>query len=880
MARLDKVAPMKVIAQTAAAIGREFQLDLLEAVADARPEEVRGAIEGLLSAGLVFEHGDGARAYAFNHALVQEAAYSSMLREERRELHRRIAQALGEKFPDIVESHPELVAYHHSQARQMEAAVGFWLKAAQQAIKRSAFIEAVAHLQAALAQLADVPQSEQRDRLELQLQEFFVSASIAAYGFGSAQTTDALTRALELCERSGDHLRTISVLNGMVGVHMMRGEFEKSLSVSQSLLERAETRSDATALLMSHRVLGMSLFTLGRIEEARAHLRKAIALYDPARHAPLAVVFSHDFRATAEAYLGLATVVAGHAEAGLGYGHAALAYAEELRHPHSICYVLPFLTGAYLVAGRPREALPLAERTITLSSQYVFPQWQAGGLMLRGWARIDLGEAEGVEDVRKAIAGLEATGTLIWMRFAQFQLARGIALSGDRQAAATLIEQNLRHLAGTSGRWYEAEVHRFKGDLIAEGDGPEAEAAHSYEAAIDCAKRQGALLFQFHAMKALLSLRGARGNASALEAQATALRAELDQRSGVGDLQKGAAGALAMNEGVPTEQGAAPGSADGLDADLGERFYEGSREAEERHTGEIIQSIKVAIDRRVADGEIARRDAHAFDNGCMRAIFQVDEKLDPRLAQGIFQPGRRYRAWIRVSNGNTVERNRWFPDARGFAIKLMSVPGPKLTSSEKFTQDFILISHPVFFVDNLDRYNRTLIEFLKGGIVDQYVRATRQLRGREIYLAFASNLTWLTNPLFHQYWSMTPYRLGVGKDRIAVKYSVKPRAQRPPFLSRLATFLRPGFTLKGELNRTLNATDVSFDFYIQRYVDERTPIEELHDRVARKRFAARARRNDHEFRGRTSWRRRKSSFARTCRSTRGTASPSTSRSAL
>ena len=281
-----------------------------------------------------------------------------------------------------------------------------------------------------------------------------------------------------------------------------------------------------------------------------------------------------------------------------------------------------------------------------------------------------------------------------------------------------------------------------------------------------------------------------------------------------------------MTEGMPTEQGAAPGSADELDADLGERFYEGSRAAEERHTEEIIQSIKVAIDRRVANGEIARRDAHAFDNGCMRAIFQVDEKLDPRLAQGIFQPGRRYPAWIRVSNGNTVERNRWFPDARGFAIKLMSVPGPKLTSSEKFTQDFILISHPVFFVDNLDRYNRTLIEFLKGEIVDQYVRATRQLRGREIYLAFASNLTWLTNPLFHQYWSMTPYRLGVGKDRIAVKYSVKPRAQRPPFLSRLATFLRPGFTLKGELNRTLNATDVSFDFYIQRYVDERTPIED------------------------------------------------------
>src|SRR5436305_1709964 len=113
-----------------------------------------------------------------------------------------------------------------------------------------------------------------------------------------------------------------------------------------------------------------------------------------------------------------------------------------------------------------------------------------------------------------------------------------------------------------------------------------------------------------------------------------------------------------------------------LDTELGEQFYQASRETEERYTREIIDSIKVAIDRHVANGEMARRDAHAFDNGCMRAVFRVDENLDPQLAHGIFQPGRNYPAWIRVSNGNTVARSRWFPDARGFAIKLMGVPGP------------------------------------------------------------------------------------------------------------------------------------------------------------------------------------------------------------
>jgi predicted ATPase/class 3 adenylate cyclase len=507
MARLDKVAPMKVIAQTAAAIGREFQIDLLEAVAVGTPAEVGSAIDALLAAGLLYESSHGTRAYTFNHALVQDAAYSSMLREERRHLHKRVATALGEKFPDTAESHPELVAYHYSQAQEKEAAIGFWIKAAQQAGKRSAFIEASTHLQTALEQVAEFPESEKRDKMELQLLEPFASASIAARGFGAAQTMQALMRARELCERSDDHLRTISVMNGMTGMHMMRGEFEKSLSVSQSLLERAQTRSDATALLMGHRVLGMSLFVLGRLEESLQHLRTAIELYEPKRHAPLALVYSQDFRATAESYLGLATVVAGRVEAGLSHGNAALAHAEELRHPHSICYVLPFLTGAYLVAGRAEEALPVAERTIALSNQYVFPQWQAGGLLLRGWARLDLGDAAaGVDDIRKAIAGLEATGTLIWMRFAQFQLARGLAMTGERNAALEMAEQSLQHLSTTSGRWYEAEVHRFKGDLIA--DDARHEAERCYQAAIDCATRQGSVLFHLRAMNALETVRG------------------------------------------------------------------------------------------------------------------------------------------------------------------------------------------------------------------------------------------------------------------------------------------------------------------------------------------------------------------------------------
>ena len=162
------------------------------------------------------------------------------------------------------------------------------------------------------------------------------------------------------------------------------------------------------------------------------------------------------------------------------------------------------------------------------------------------------------------------------------------------------------------------------------------------------------------------------------------------------------------------------------------------------------------------------------------------------------------------------------------AIKLMGVDGKKLIDDELQTQDFILISHPVFFVDDLERYKATLDPFLKGGILDQYVRSPFQLKGREILLAVLVNLRWIGNPLFQQYWSMTPYRLGVDPGgKIAVKYSAKPRrASKRSLTGRLAAYLERGFTLKKRMKETLAATEVEFDFHIQRYVDERTPIED------------------------------------------------------
>jgi hypothetical protein len=259
---------------------------------------------------------------------------------------------------------------------------------------------------------------------------------------------------------------------------------------------------------MGHRVLGMSLFTVGELNQARQHLQSALELYDTPRHAPLALVFSQDLKATAQVYLGLNLVLLGDVDTGLTCGRAALAHAEQLRHPHSVCYVLPFLAGAHLVSGMPRAAYPIAERTMALSAEYGFPQWVAGGLMLRGWARLELGEVEsGLEDIRGSIGGLEATGTLVWMQFARFLLARGLAMAEELCAATELADRILAEIGATGGRWYESEVHRLKGDLLGAMGHPHAEVEASYKTASSVAVLQGARLWQRRADDALALLR-------------------------------------------------------------------------------------------------------------------------------------------------------------------------------------------------------------------------------------------------------------------------------------------------------------------------------------------------------------------------------------
>jgi class 3 adenylate cyclase/predicted ATPase len=511
MARLDQLASMKVIAQTAAVIGREFRLDLLEAVAGRPNSEIHAAIDRLLASGLLYRSGhlggqSGDHHFAFKHALVQEEAYASLLNAERRRLHGRIATALSGRFTTIAERAPEVLAHHYTQAGQTTTAIDHWLAAGRQSSGRSAFVEASAHFATALDLAAGLPAAPERDELEMRLQYSLGSALALWKGFAAAETEQAFTRARELYDRLEPSAQSLLVLNGLIGVHVSRGEFEQCRNLAEEALTRARHQDDPTARLIGHRALGTSLFVTGELAAARIELQNAVDAYDVNLQGPLTLTFSHDSKVTAFAYLALASALRFDCGDALKNGRAAVAHGERLKHPHSTCFGLSFLAGVHLLWRDPHAVFPIVDRCAALAKEHGFTQWIAGGQMLEGWIRLELGDVrQAVADLRRGIETMEETGALAWVQFARYLLGAALLALGETDEADGVVSHELSRLAGTSGRWYEAALHHVKGNA-ARARGDLASAETCYETAISIAGRQGTLLWQLRAMNDLASL--------------------------------------------------------------------------------------------------------------------------------------------------------------------------------------------------------------------------------------------------------------------------------------------------------------------------------------------------------------------------------------
>ena len=338
MARLDRLPMIREVAQLGAVLGREFAYEMLRALAGVEEALLQDRLAQLVDTELLYQRGRPPRArYIFKHALVQDAAYASLLKSTRQQYHQQVAQMLEARFPDTVETEPELVAHHYTEAGCYAQAVGYWQQAGQRAIQRSANVEAIAHLRQGIELLTTLPDTPARVQAELTLQTTLGPALMATRGYAAPEVAATYHRARELCEQAGDTAELFPVLWGMFVLYLGRAEHETARELAEQCLSLAR-RLDAPALLLeAHLALGVSWFYLGQLSQAHAHLEQGMRLYDPQQHHALAFRYGNfDPGVTCLAYAAWTLWLLGYPDQALARANEALTLAQNLEHPYTL----------------------------------------------------------------------------------------------------------------------------------------------------------------------------------------------------------------------------------------------------------------------------------------------------------------------------------------------------------------------------------------------------------------------------------------------------------------------------------------------------------------------------------------------------------------
>jgi class 3 adenylate cyclase/predicted ATPase len=493
MARLDRIPEVKEVAQIAATIGREFDYTLLVAIVDRSEPDLRSALDKLAAAELIFRRGTAPEIrYTFKHALVRDTAYQSLLKSRRQQVHARIAEALEEQFPNTARIEPEVLARHYTGAGLTEQAIAHWQRAAEHAARRSANLEAIAHLTKGLKLLRDLPRDLDHQRLELDMQIALGGTLVTTKGWAAPETAAAFGRARELCELSGDSSHLIAVDWGEMAADLLRGELDRALQKAEATLRRAEGGNDVTALLMAHRGVGVTSIHLGHMKKARAHLERALALYDPEAHAPLAHRFGYDARVAVQAYLSSALLHLGHPDQALATGRRAVEDARRLAHANSLCFALV----QFVIVHQAHDDVPanagMLEELIALCSEQGFSIYLPFGLVYRGLVSILSGRTEaGLSEMQQGLSGWQRPGVKAGVPLLFIQRAKADLLLGRPKAGVDRLAEALAMIEDTGERWFQSEAYRLKGKLLLSLREPHAiEAEAAFARAIDVARSQ------------------------------------------------------------------------------------------------------------------------------------------------------------------------------------------------------------------------------------------------------------------------------------------------------------------------------------------------------------------------------------------------------
>ncbi len=512
IARLDRLGEAREVAEIAAVIGRDFDFNMLVQLTEVDELALRAALARLIASGLVLPRGaPGSDQYRFKHALIQDAAYGMIVRQRRRRLHQRIAEVIEARFSPLATAQPQLLAHHWTEARVLERAVEWWLQAGIQSLSRSLVSEALSQLERGLALIADLPCTNWRRAIELDLLLALGKAQIATLGHAAPGVGTTFERARILCEQIHAPRQLPTVLFGQWTYALLRAEFERALRLSAEILETGRGKQDSIGRLLGCYTKGTTHFYAGDLDLARSFLRRGVALFNPARREAYAKSVVSDPRVVMKCFLSWISLCFGEIYDADRICNAVLEEGRQLGHSYTLAHAVYQRAFNALSVEATAAALPWLDELWSLAHEHGFAVFEAVATVLQGWGRGMLGEVEDGLALMRAGYGAYCNGG------SRVSLSTFLRMEAELLGRAGQVEQGLDALhngmdmAKRSGaHWDEAEFERVRGGLLrSTGDFEAAERALVRAGLI--AGHQGTKLFELRAAVALGELLASHG---------------------------------------------------------------------------------------------------------------------------------------------------------------------------------------------------------------------------------------------------------------------------------------------------------------------------------------------------------------------------------
>jgi predicted ATPase/class 3 adenylate cyclase len=510
MGRLDRLSLVREVAQIGAVAGRDFHYELLNAVAGLPRVRLDEALDQLVRSELVFRRGEIPNAvYTFKHALVRDAAYAGLLKSRRAQLHAAMANALEQQFPEIVQTQPETLAHHLTEAGLTEKAIGYWLQAGKNAALRSANLEAIAHLQRGIEVTGHLPAGESKDRSELDLQLVLGPCLSATHGPAASNALATFARARDLCERLGQPPEYLQVIFWLATASVVRGELPQALEAIAGLPRAAEARGDQAALLNGIRGQAMILMFMGRIVEAREALERAGEMFNASSEADRmgARAAGQDAGVSILVLIAWVFWILGQVDEAVSRMAAALERADAVQHAHTHAYAWYYASVLHALRGEPAIAQGYAERCLNISEQHGFRHWLGLSRAIRDICAAMLdASVRRLDEVKTSLEEYQRAGYQLGLTAQFVLLCPALLLRNEPEAALELIDHGLSIVSHNSERFFEAELYRLKARALLMRGAADIEAESLLDQALRTARSQQARSLELRAATDLARL--------------------------------------------------------------------------------------------------------------------------------------------------------------------------------------------------------------------------------------------------------------------------------------------------------------------------------------------------------------------------------------